>query len=69
MIIFDHEKLTDLLRRKGITWKKIALDTGISEMDLLRLKNGTTKNPRFETVEILAMYFKVNMETFKKEVK
>ena len=67
MSIFNCDTLKRLRKEKKVTLPMLSLATGINETNLSHLENGKIKTPRFETVEVLAIYFGVNMETFKKE--
>ena len=63
-MMFSDVALKMLLVERGISLSQLSIATGICHSSLTRLHNGQTKNPGFETVESLADYFKVNMETF-----
>lgn len=64
---FDRKKLIFLRNREKITQHKLSWETFIPTPVIFRLesnKGGKGSKPTFETVEKLADFFKVNMETF-----
>ncbi len=64
--VFDHEKLSRLIRLSRKSEYAIAMETGIERSTINRYKNNRTRNVDFNIVAILSDFFKVNMETFKK---
>lgn len=63
---FDNTKLLKLRIGARITQVKISNETGIDVTNYQRLENGKTKNPRFETVEVICKFFGKKMDYFSK---
>jgi len=55
--MFDLANLRYLLKHGGYTYDQMAEKTGISRITILRIANGKSNNPQWETVEkILQVY-------------
>lgn len=50
----DGKKLRDLRKASGRTLRSISIESGVTESQILNLENGTTTNPRVETLKSLA---------------
>lgn len=66
---FCRSRLILLRKRMKITQHKLAWDTLIDTATIFRLESGEFSNPKFDVVEKLADYFKVNMGTFSSKTK
>lgn len=49
--------IQELEKRKG-TWPTLAAESGVSKRTFEKIVNGDTRNPRIDTVEKLALYFR-----------
>jgi transcriptional regulator with XRE-family HTH domain len=50
----DGKKRRDLRKASGRTLRSISIESGVTESQILNLENGTTTNPRVETLLGLA---------------
>ena len=58
-----YETFNRLIKERGITTYKVAIDTGISQTMFSDWKSGKSK-PKADKLKILADYFGVSIETF-----
>ncbi len=49
--------IKELERRKG-SWPRLAVEAGVSKRTFEKIVSGNTRNPRIDTVEKLASYFR-----------
>jgi transcriptional regulator with XRE-family HTH domain len=61
---FDRHRLIMLRKQRGLSQYRLSIETNLEHVHINHLEAGRRKNPGFETVEKLAEFFKVNMETF-----
>ena len=52
----EIEQIIHDIRSRGLTGYKIAEDTGLTQVGIDKILNGTTKNPNKKTIEILHNY-------------
>lgn len=62
MIVFNKEKLKELMKDEPITAHKLTQLTGLSYGHIPRLVDGKYKNPRIEVVYRISRHFNINME-------
>jgi len=63
---FNPERLKQLREQHGLSQMKLANKVRMNWSIINRLESGAIKRPRFNNIEKLANFFKVNMETFRK---
>lgn len=60
----DGKKLRDLRKASGRTLRSISIESGVTESQILNLENGTTTNPRVETLKSLAKALNCDIKDF-----
>ncbi|KQY87050.1 hypothetical protein ASD24_26600 [Paenibacillus sp. Root52] len=58
------EKLSELIKEKGLSVYRISKDTGIPYTTVTQIVNGKTKSPRFDLLKTLAEYLGESVDTF-----
>lgn len=56
------ENLQKLIEKEGLSRYKLAKETGIPYTTLIKIMDGTTKNPQIESLSPIADYFKVSVD-------
>lgn len=64
---FNNKQMKRLMVNECINLLNLSYQTEIPVSTLQRCLMGKVKNPTFKTVETIAEYFKVSMDTFKQD--
>lgn len=65
---FNKARLISLRNSRNLTRNRLAWETFICRSVLGRIEKGEITNPAYETVQVLADYFNVNIESFRKGI-
>ncbi|WP_025684541.1 helix-turn-helix domain-containing protein [Paenibacillus maysiensis] len=56
------EIITKLMETKGLSKYKLAKESGVPYTTLIKILDGTTKNPQIESLKAIAKYFEVDVD-------
>ncbi|MDI9310710.1 MAG: hypothetical protein QM535_10885 [Limnohabitans sp.] len=60
-------EIISIIKEKGLTGYKIAEDTGLTQVGIDKILNGSSKKPHLKTLKILENYIKNNSENYVNE--
>lgn len=56
------ETVSKLMQSKGLSKYKLAKESGVPYTTLIKILDGTTKNPQIESLQSIAKYFEVDVD-------
>lgn len=65
--MFDNSKLLELMKSQKVTFYRLWKLSGVSRTALYRLRDSTSTDPTFATVEKIAEALDVSMDEFRKK--